>query len=313
VATKPKQTVLNPPKTAAPLLTRAAVFLAVCVLFSGIIGPRIISHGLGDKDGFQIYGGSGKALLFGALALLLLIQRKGLNIHLKRWHWVNSGWLILAILSVAGAWIGLNRLIAGVSGAAWPGLVHVCLLASIVFAAGAVFGPANLRLLARTYQRELLIAIGLSVAFYGFLYAVYGLWQVLAGIVLHSVQWLLNRVDLHSTLVPPRTLIFDKFGIEVAEFCSGIESIALFTALYVLVGVLDWQRFNHRRYLWLFPVGLLVLFGFNILRVFGLILGGYYINPQIAFSLFHTYAGMVFFILYSILFWAVSYRWMLAD
>ncbi|HEY5441947.1 MAG TPA: hypothetical protein VIJ68_00230, partial [Candidatus Saccharimonadales bacterium] len=66
MATKPKQTDSSSIKTAAPLLTRAAVFLGVFILFSGIIGPRLISHHLVDKDGFQIYGGAGKALLFGA-------------------------------------------------------------------------------------------------------------------------------------------------------------------------------------------------------------------------------------------------------
>jgi exosortase/archaeosortase family protein len=56
-----------------------------------------------------------------------------------------------------------------------------------------------------------------------------------------------------------------------------------------------------------------VLFGFNILRVFVLILGGYFINPHIAFSLFHTYAGMIFFIIYSALFWGVCYKYMLRN
>jgi exosortase/archaeosortase family protein len=296
---------------AAPLLTRTAVFLAVFVVFSGIIGPRIISHGLIGKDGFQIYGGAGKALLFGVLALLLLIQRKGPIVALKRWHWTNGLWLAMAILALLGAWAGVDELIAGVHGASWPIFVHVCLLASIVFAAGATFGPANLRLLTKTYKRELLISLGLAVVFYGFLYAVYGLWRVMATVVLHSVQWLMERVGPKSIIIPPRTLIFNKFGINIAEYCSGIESIALFTALYALIGVLDWQRFNHRKYLWIFPAALIVLFGLNILRVFVLILGGYYINPQIAFSLFHTYAGMVFFIIYSALFWALSYRWLL--
>jgi exosortase/archaeosortase family protein len=311
VVTKPKQKSSFNIKTAAPLLTRAAVFLAIFILFSGIIGPRIIGHRLVDKDGFQIYGGAGKSLLFGVLALLLLIQRGKANVPLKRWHWTNLVWLGLGILAIAGAWFGVDKLIAGDHSVIWPILIHACLLASIIFAAGTAFGPTNLRSLVRAYKRELLISLGLALAFYVFLYIIYGLWKFLAGIVLHSVQWLMNRVGPTSTLIPPRTLVFSKFGINIAEYCSGIESIALFTALYVLFGVLDWGRFNHRRYLWIFLPGLLILFGFNILRVFVLILGGYYINPQIAFSLFHTYAGMVFFIIYSILFWAVSYRWML--
>lgn len=290
---------------------RTIVFLGIFVIFSGTIGPRIISHGLVDKDGFQIYGGAGKALLFGTIALLILLQRKGINIKLKPWHWSQLLWLLLAIASLLGAWFGVDKLIAQTLGAEWVVLTHGCLLASIVLAAVASFGPANLHKLFKTYKKELLIALGLAIIFYGFLYLVYGLWQVLAAGVLHSVRWLLSGIGLHAAIIPPRTLVFNKFGIQIAEYCSGIESIALFTALYALVGVLDWHRLNSRKYLGAFLPALIVLFGFNILRVAGLILAGYYINPQIAFSLFHTYAGMVFFILYSILFWAISYKWML--
>lgn len=313
MATKPKITASDTIKAAAPLLTRTAAFLGVFVLLSGIMGPHIIGNGLVDKDGFQIYGGAGKALLFGLLALLLLIQRNKKSISLQPWQPTNAIWLILSGLALATAWVAVDKLIGGASGLGWPLLVHVSLLASVAFAAGGTFGPNNLRLLAKTYRRELLISLALAAGFFVFLYIVYGLWKVLAAIVLHSVRWLLNLVGLNVAVLPPRTLLLNKFGIEIAQYCSGIESIALFTALYALIGILDWQRFNHRKYLYIFPIALLILFGLNILRVFGLILAGYYINPQIAFSLFHTYAGMVFFIIYSLIFWAVSYKWMLKD
>jgi exosortase/archaeosortase family protein len=153
----------------------------------------------------------------------------------------------------------------------------------------------------------------LAILFYGLLAIVYSLWEVLASIVLHSVKWLLGLSGLHSIIIQPRILLLDKFGINIAQYCSGIESIALFSGLYILTGVLDWNKFNHRRFLYTFPVALFILFGLNIIRVYVLILAGYYINPQIAFSLFHTYAGMLFFIAYSLVFWAVSYKFMLAK
>jgi exosortase/archaeosortase family protein len=165
----------------------------------------------------------------------------------------------------------------------------------------------------KTYKHELLLSLVLTVVFYGFLELVYNLWTVLAASVIHAVAWLLHLCGLTAVILPPRDLLLTKFGINIAQYCSGIESIALFTALYVLVGLLDWPRFKHSRYFILFPIGLMVLFGFNILRVFILILAGYYINPKIAFSLFHTYAGMVFFILYSAAFWGICYRYMLVP
>jgi exosortase/archaeosortase family protein len=280
-------------------------------LLSGLIGPRIISGGIVHKYGFGIYGGAGKALLFAALAFLLLAYRRGFELKLRPWQPYNLIWLGLSALAFTGAWLGVTHLLQGQTTAFDIVSTHAFLLSSLVFAAGGIFGAANLRLLLHVYKRELLISIGLGAAFYGFLTLVYSLWTVLAAGVLHSVRWLLGAFGLHSTILPPRTLLFNKFGIGIAQYCSGIESIALFTGLYALVGVLDWPRLNHRRFLYIFPLALIILFGFNILRVAALIAAGYYINPQIAFSLFHTYAGMVFFIIYSLIFWRLSYAWML--
>jgi exosortase/archaeosortase family protein len=315
VATKPKHQHSIIPQTTVPLLTRTVVFLGIFILLSGLIGPRIISGGIQNRDGFGIYGGLGKACIFGALAFLLLAYRRGFNLKLQRWQPYNTIWLVLATLAFSGAWLGVTRLLrdAHHTHPLTAIATHILLLGSLVLAAGGVFGPANLRRLCKTYRRELAIAIGLGAAFYGFLALVYGLWPLLSAAVLHSVQALLGLLGLHSTEVPPRTLFFNKFGIEIAEYCSGIESIALFTGLYALVGVLDWPRLNHRKFLGAFLPGLIILFGCNILRVAGLIAAGYYINQHIAFSLFHTYAGMVFFIIYSIIFWALSYGWMLRD
>ncbi len=294
-----------------PLIVRTLAFMACFVVLSGIIGPVIIRNGLVGSDGFQIYGGAGKAFLFGAIALSLLISRKGIDIELKPWRWHYIGWLVCSGLALGLALYGVEQLSTEGSSALWALPVHTGILASVVLAAGGTFGPANLRKIGQTYKKELLLTLGLSVGFFVFVYIIYGLWTVLAAAVLHAVRWLLTLSGLFVTLVPPRTLLLDKFGIQVAQYCSGIESIALFTALYALIGVLDWQRFVRRRFLLIFPIALVILFSLNILRVFGLIMAGYYINPEIAFSLFHTYAGMIFFIFYSGIFWAVAYKWML--
>jgi exosortase/archaeosortase family protein len=311
VVTKPKLILNDNLKAAVPLLTRTAAFLTLFVVLSGIIGPRIISHGLVNKDGFQIYGGAGKSLLFGVLALALLINKRDALPKLKAWKIYQIFWLVSSVLTLVLAWISVDHLINNSSSLSWILLAHLSIIGSVILAAGATFGLANLRVLARKYRREIYISIGLSIVFFIFLYIVYGLWALLATVVLHAVSWLLRLSGLTVIIALPRTLVLTKFSVTIAEYCSGIESIALFTALYTLIGVLDWRRFNHKKYLWIFPEALLLLFGFNILRVFGLILAGYYINPQIAFSLFHTYAGMIFFILYSILFWGISYKWML--
>ena len=131
--------------------------------------------------------------------------------------------------------------------------------------------------------------------------------------MLRSVSVLLRVSGIDVTLTPQHTLLLGEFGVDVAKYCSGIESIALFTALYLLVAVLDWERLDHRKLLLLFLPALLILFGVNIARVYALLLAAYFINTEISLSLFHSYAGMVFFIIYSALFWRVSYGWLLVK
>ena len=298
-------------KAINPLAGRMVAFFGVFILFSGFLGPRIIGSDILYHDGFGWYGGAGKAVIFALLAFALLVWRRGGGLTVPQWRRSNVFWLCVAGLSFVTAWIAVTHLLRHDRSAFWLVGAHIFLWASIIFALGGCFGAATLRRLVRVYCREILIALAAGAAFYGLLTAIYALWQVLAAAVLHAVAWLLHVCGLDASIVPPRTLLLTKFGITIAQYCSGIESLALFSGLYAVIGFLDWSRFDRRRFLAAFVPALAVLFACNILRVFGLILAGYYINPQLAFSLFHTYAGMVFFILYSLLFWAVSYKWML--
>jgi exosortase/archaeosortase family protein len=297
-------------KAVRPLLWRTTAFLAVFILFSGIIGPRIISSGILYKDGFGIYGGAGKALLFSAIAFLVLIRRTAPP-KLRPWHTLNLVWLALAAVTLTYDWFIITNLVTGSHSLTTILQAHVLLLASIIFAAGGCFGPDAIRQIGRTYRRQLLIALGCGIAYFILLTAIYSLWIILSSVVLQAVRWLLHLSGLSAGIDPPRTLVLSKFSITVEKTCSGIESLALFSGLYALIGLVDWDRLRHNRLLLAFIPALLILFALNIVRVYGLIIAGYYINPQIAFSLFHTYAGMVFFIIYAGIFWGISYKWML--
>ena len=294
-----------------PLVRLISAFLAIFVLYSGLIGSRIISGGILYTGHFSIYGGLGKSVLFAMIAFLIMANKRGYNFKLKPWASKQAVWLVLSIVSYIAGWVAVNHMLAGATSWYLILLAQSLLVASLVLAGIGVLGLANLKTLIVEYRQELIYSMALLVAFYGFLTLVYGLWQYLASAVLYSVKWLLNISGLVTTVVPPRGLLLTKFGVNIAEYCSGIESIALFTGLYAIIGTLDWHRFNTRKFLLSYPAALVLLFGFNILRVYVLILAGYYINPAIAFNLFHTYAGMVFFIIFSAIFWKVTYKWML--
>lgn len=287
------------------------IFLIFFVLISGVIGSRIVGGGIVNRDNFAIYGGLGKAAIFGIIAFVLLVRHKGFSAQLSKWRVRQLGWLAVALWLCIVAWMSVGSLLAGERTTQNLVLAHTGLLLSVLFALFGCFGIKNLRLLWRTYRREFVQAGFISAGFYAFLHIVYSLWLPLSSIVLVSVHGMLGLTSIPVELIQPNILVTDKFGITIAEYCSGIESIALFSGLYAIVGLLDRQRLDKKRYLLIFPMALTILFGLNIVRVFGLIAAGYYINAEIAFSLFHSYAGMVFFILYSGIFWTVAYKYMI--
>lgn len=292
-----------------PLTWRVIAFLCLFIAISGAAGPRIIASDIFFRDGFGVYGSAGKALIFGLVAFVLLARTKP-AVTLSPWRPPQLGWLVAAAAAFAVSWLAVDGLMAGQRTPGNLVLAHGGLLASITFAALACIGPRSLWRLCGYYRRVLLLAGGIAVAFFIFLTAVYAIWQPIATVVMYSVNALLQLSGLATEVIPPDTIILEKFGITIAESCSGIESIVLFSGLYIIVGLLDWQRLRRHRYFLVLPFALLLLAAFNILRVYGLIVAGYYINPEIAFSLFHTYAGLVFFMVYSALFWAVAYKYL---
>lgn len=300
-------------KTITPLLWRVIVFACLFVFISGIMGPRIISGGILFRDGFVLYGGIGKAVLFSLIAFALLARFNKTKLKLQQWKPMLLYWMMAAVICLAFAWGAISSLLAGDRQFIHLFVAHAGLLVGLIFTALSCIGLENMKRVWTTYRREISTSLAIGASFYVFLQLVYLLWQPLATVVLHSVNALLSFSGLEAIILPPNTLMFDRFGITIAEFCSGVESIALFTGLYAIVGLLDWKKLNKQRYFIIFPIALLGLCVFNILRVYGLIMAGYYVNPEIAFSLFHTYAGMVFFILYSAVFWAIAYKYLLTT
>ena len=298
-------------KAAAPLLKRTAVFLCLFVLVSGVIGPRIVAGGLMESAGFAVYGGAGKALLFGLLAFGLLVRSKPLPGTVPSWERRNLAWFAAAVLFALGAWLGVGWLLHGSSQMIIILLTHLFLLLCAACLAIGSFGAGTLHFLWGGYKKDILVAAVSAIGFYAFLEIIYGMWQSLSVVLAYGVRSLLQLGGVTAEIVPPMTLLLDKFGVTIERTCSGIESIALFSGLYVLIGLLDWRKLNLRRMLFIFPLALIVLFAVNILRVYGLIIAGYYIDPHLVLGLFHTYAGMLFFIIFSGVFWALSYRWLL--
>ena len=75
-----------------------------------------------------------------------------------------------------------------------------------------------------------------------------------------------------------------------------------------MVMIVDYKRLNIAKLIYTYIPAVLGMYVINILRVYVLMLIGILISPQVAIRLFHTYAGMVLFILYFALFWSIMYK-----
>lgn len=268
---------MPPTNTITLLLRRVIVFLSLFIIITGATGPRIIHSTILFRDGFWIYGGIGKGIIFGLVAFLLLARRNSSFPALQPWRIASLGWIAGAGLCFVIAWISIGNLLAGKQELYSLVGAHAGLLLTLTFAGIGCMGIKNIQLLWRSYRLEIIRSFILAISFYAFLYIVYMLWRPLAAIVLVGVVALLGLTGLHAAIVPPYTLLFDKFGITIAEFCSGVESIALFTGLYGVVGLLDWKRLNKRRYFVVFPLRCLYFFclisyGFTALYLQGITL-----------------------------------------
>ena len=133
-------------------------------------------------------------------------------------------------------------------------------------------------------------------------------WQVSGETTLQLVSVLLApladgpviRADGHVIGTP-------SFQVAVRDSCSGFHGIGLITTL--LAGYLWWFRGLHRfpQSLLLLPVGVILIWLANAIRITALILVGIWISPSIAIDGFHSVAGWIAFLTVGLgIIWAAS-------
>lgn len=98
-----------------------------------------------------------------------------------------------------------------------------------------------------------------------------------------------------------KTIAGEGFGINIAPVCSGIEGVALVTLFVTLYLFLFRQELRFPLVLILYPVGILISMGLNVVRIVVLLLIGLSGNPALAVGGFHSHAGWVMFTLVAML------------
>lgn len=153
---------------------------------------------------------------------------------------------------------------------------------------------SDMRSLGTAWIHATIIA-ALSTAAIGLLQA---LWHPAATLTFYLVAGLLEPV-LHTVQADPQNLVLGtrRFAVQIADACSGLEGIGLMVGFCV-----GWLIYFRREYvfprsIWIVPIGIVIVFGLNAVRIATLLLIGQAGFPDVAMFGFHSEAGWIAFII----------------
>ena len=295
------------------LLIRLLLFSVLFIIVSGIIGPWVVSTKLLYGFHFFIYGNLGKLVLFSAIVFGLLIRKSLKDLEELPRVKGNILYIALSLFLIPVFFLLGNKLLQyGTFGANLPLSVaaHGILILIPALLLPGIFGLKFLMSFAKRFWKELSACLGISIVYDIAIFQVWKLWTLFSGGVLHAVHFLLSLISSNVQVLYPRTIIVNDFAVSIAEACSGLDSLFLFSSLYLLIAILDFKEFNKIKLIGMFIPAAVGLYLVNIFRVYLLIAIGAYISPDLAIKLFHTYLGMVLFIIFFFIFWKLFYSWM---
>ena len=291
-------------------LVKTGIFVVLFIAFSFLIGTQLYHYGLLDKWKIEIYGRIGYIVLFAIAGFVLLYRERLLKLasfkHKARDYMMVVASFILLVLFYlfeVNAYKFSINLFSIV-------LVHLILILAMLSLVLGVYGAGFIINLGRSFKKELIYFLIFGIITASLMDWVWSLWPYLSWVVLKITAFLLGLVGADFRIIQPNTIIVGNFGATIADACSGVYSVFLFTALYLFIIFVDWKKINKKRARILFIPAVVGAFLMNVLRVFLLFLIGAYVSREAAMGMYHSYTGMVFFLLYFALFWFLFYKWM---
>lgn len=133
-------------------------------------------------------------------------------------------------------------------------------------------------------------------------------WDMSGGTTVDLVERLLAPFAGGPVIRPePFVIGTERFRVAIQADCGGFQGIGLICML--LGGYLWWFRRVHRfpQSLLLFPIGIVVIWLANAVRITALILVGIHLDPKIAVDGFHSQAGWISFLVVGLgMIWAAQ-------
>lgn len=294
-------------------ILKTILFVALFILISFVIGQKIVSSNLLYEFKLFIYGGMGYVLLFSITGFILMYKEKISEFREHKNNFSDFSILFLSFflvfcfyyfaINIKSIEITLLNIF----------LIHFLFLFMLVSLLFGVFGKSFIINFLKIFKKELIYFLLFGIIVYSLMYQVWKLWPYLSLIVLNITSFLLKIISSNTYVIKPNLLVFEGFSAKIAEACSGIYSIFIFTSMYLFIIFLDWKKINKKRAIILLIPSIIGAFLMNILRVFLLFIFGAYVSREIALGLYHSYVGMIFFILYFTLFWGFAYKWLVTQ
>ncbi|OGM10696.1 hypothetical protein A2Z22_05310 [Candidatus Woesebacteria bacterium RBG_16_34_12] len=295
-----------------PFLRGILLFSVLFIFVSGITGSWVVSTRLLYDFYFFIYGNLGKMVLISLIIFGLLIRSKLKELENLPKLKSNIAYIVLSFLFIPVFFLLGNNLLQYKSFTAnilLSLLTHGVLILIPALLILGIFGVSFLAAFSKRFWKELSICLGISIAYEIAIFQVWKLWPVFSGGVLHAVRFLLSPTS-NVKFIEPRILVINNFAVSIEQACSGLDSLFIFSTLYLLIAILDFKEFNKAKLIGMFIPSAIGLYMVNIFRVYILIIIGAYVSADLSLKLFHTYLGMVLFIIFFALFWKFSYKWM---
>lgn len=260
------------------------------------------AQGVQERGGvWEVFGRVGALgpFLVAAAGAVLLLGPGLLTSGLPQQGPVRVVPALVHVVATAAFFWTTHLLFAGPSAPPGPALVWLVgwsLTGLCAFTSLLLAGLGDLRWVMQTLSRALLAGGVLGLLAWGAGLLAGLLWNPLAGATFRAVAWLLSATGADLEIdFEARVLGLEGFRISVAPICSGIEGLGLFFAL--MTGFLIQQRKAYRfpQALLVLPVGMLLIWIGNCIRIAALMLVGAHIDADVAIGSFHSKAGWVFF------------------
>ena len=176
----------------------------------------------------------------------------------------------------------------------------------------ALFGLSSARRLISMFRKELVV----SLAFFAFVNLLgmvfYTNWLFLGSFTARVVAKLIGLtlgnpvLDLSNPDYP--IVGREPFVAIIYPECSGIQSLLLFTALFLLAAAVDLPRIDRRKALLAYLLGMAGMFVVTVLRIYFIIAAGVLFSVDFAIQFVHSTISLILFVAYFTLFWRVALR-----